>query len=62
MMLRAAPVAVNASSLAKSEAVKAAYSGADTPTNTPVRVPRSVTGAMPAFSRASQATSSTKRC
>lgn len=62
MMLSAAPVAVNGSSAARSDAVKAAYSGADTPTNTPVRLPRSDTGPMPACSNASQATSSTSRC
>ncbi len=57
-----APVAVQASTEARSEAVRCAYSLPEIPVNTPVRVPASDPGAMPACWRASQAVSRSSRC
>ena len=62
MMLSAPPVAVQASTWLKSLEARNPYSLRHAPTKTPVCVRRNESAGMPAFSKASQATSRTRRC
>src|SRR4051794_33728960 len=61
-MLRAPPVLLHASTDARSLDARYPYSPRHAPTNTPVCECRSELGGIPAYSKASQATSSKSRC
>src|ERR1700722_9343753 len=62
MMLIAPPVLFQASTWVRSPEAMAPYSLVHDPANTPVCDRRSELGAIPACSKASQATSSSRRC
>lgn len=62
MIAAAAPVPVQASTASSSPMVNDPYSLEDSPTNTPVRLPRNDFGGIPACSSACQVTSSRTRC